>query len=105
MDNFWVEDSKPTLLNKKGQALTEYVLLIGVISLMFISILKSDAFKDVFGDDSNFFKQMRTKMAFEYRHGVSGTQDKSNNSYNGRHESYYDGSSTRFFIPLEPYEN
>ena len=104
MDNFWVEDTKSDFLNKNGQALTEYILLIGVVTLMFISILKSEAFRDVFGDDSNFFKKMRQKMAFEYRHGRSGRKDLSDNTFGGKHETYFDGNSTRFFLPLEPYE-
>ena len=54
----------------------EYILLISVISLMFISILKSDQFQDVFGEDANFFKQMRIKMAFEYRHGLSRKKER-----------------------------
>ena len=85
----------------------EYILLISVISLMFISILKSDQFQDVFGEDANFFKQMRIKMAFEYRHGLSrkkGKNDLTNNSYSGRHESYTDGNKSRFFITKIPYE-
>ena len=109
MDNFWVEDSKQSFLisGSSGQALMEYILLISVISLMFISILKSDQFQDVFGEDANFFKQMRIKMAFEYRHGLSrkkGKNDLTNNAYAGRHETYSDGSKSRFFITKVPYE-
>lgn len=105
MDNFWVEDTKKSFINKKGQALTEYILLISVISLMFISILKSEQFQDVFGEDANFFKKMRKKMAFEYRHGVNGEEDRSSNSYTGSHDSYYDQKtgSSRFFLSNEPY--
>tara|TARA_B100000925_G_scaffold80902_1_gene57399 strand:+ start:1230 stop:1559 length:330 start_codon:yes stop_codon:yes gene_type:complete len=108
MDNFWVEDpKKPFLMNSHGQALMEYILLISVISLMFISILRSDQFQDVFGEEANFFKQMRIKMAYEYRHGISrkkGNNDPTNNSYAGRHETYTNGSTTRFFITKKPYE-
>ena len=105
VDNFWVEDTKKSFINKKGQALTEYILLISVISLMFISILKSEQFQDVFGEDANFFKKMRKKMAFEYRHGVSGDDDKSSNSYTGNHDSYYNQKTgnSRFFLSNEPY--
>jgi len=109
MDNFWVEDTKKFILidGAGGQALMEYILLISVISLMFISILRSDQFQDVFGEEANFFKQMRIKMAFEYRHGLSrkkNQNDLTNNSYAGRHETFSNGSVSRFFITKEPYE-
>ena len=109
MDNFWVEDSKQFVLkiSNSGQALMEYILLISVISMMFISILKSDQFQDVFGDEANFFKQMRIKLAYEYRHSISREKNKldtTNNSYSGSHESYVKNGSTRFFIAKAPYE-
>ena len=60
----------------------EYILLISVISMMFISILRSDQFQDVFGEEANFFKQMRIKLAYEYRHSISREKNKSDTTNN-----------------------
>ena len=98
-----MESTRVFKLNNSGQALVEYVLIIGVIMAIFVNILKSDQFKGVFGPEAEFFKRLRAKMAYEYRHGVSGEVDQTVES-GIIHESYFKGGKTRFFIPEQPYE-
>ena len=58
------------LKKNEGQGIVEYILLTAVIMLIFTSVLKSEKFKSVFGDEADFFKKLASKVKFEYRHGV-----------------------------------
>ena len=71
--------------------------------LMIISIFKSDAFKNIFGEDCAFFSVLKKQFQYEYRHGLSGRNDETNNAYGGRHESFFANGKTRFFSPETPY--
>ena len=42
-------------MKNKGQSLVEYILLLGMLLMIGVmSIFKSDAFKNIFGEDSFF---------------------------------------------------
>jgi len=90
-------------VNKKGQSLVEYILLMGMLMMIALSIFKTQAFKNIFGEDSALFSKLRKQFEYEYRHGLSGFNDATDNSYGGEHETYYKAGKTRFFSPLEPY--
>ena len=89
--------------NNKGQSLVEYILLLGMLLMIGVSIFKSDTFKNIFGEDSQLFSVLRKQFEYEYRHGLSGRDDGTNESYGGEHESFYSKGKTRFFSPDEPY--
>jgi hypothetical protein len=88
---------KGNLHNKKGQGVVEYVMLLAVVTSIAASVVKSDAFQNVLGPDSNYFAALREFTTFNYRHCLSGTTDNSN--YSGSHASY----NGRFFTPSKPY--
>ena len=90
-------------MNQKGQSIVEYVLLIGLLLMIAVSIFKSEQFKRIFGEDSELFTKLRRQFEYEYRHGLSGVIDTSDNSYGGDHESFYSAGKTRFFSPDTPY--
>ena len=89
--------------NERGQSLVEYILLLGMLLMIGVSIFKSDQFKDIFGEDSSVFAKLRKQFEYEYRHGLSGFEDRTDNSYGGEHESFYSQGKTRFFSPDTPY--
>ncbi len=90
-------------MNRQGQSLVEYILLLGMLLMIGVSIFKSDAFKNIFGEDSALFAKLRKQFEYEYRHGLSGNNDRTNESYGGEHESFFTGGKTRFFSPETPY--
>ena len=91
------------MTNARGQSFVEYILLLGMLLMIGISIFKSDTFKDVFGEDSIFFGKLKKQFEYEYRHGLSGLEDQTNETYGGVHESYFTKGKTRFFSPETPY--
>ena len=100
-----MEKQRRNILNSKGQTMVEYVLLLSVILTLIAAVFKSDAFQNLWGPESEVFKALRERTEFTYRHGliiedISG--DKTDNTYSGTHETYYDGQS-RFFVPRENY--
>ena len=48
--------------NEQGQSLVEYILLLGMLLMIGVSIFKSDQFKDIFGEDSSLFAKLRKQF-------------------------------------------
>jgi len=90
-------------MRNKGQSLVEYILLLGMLLMVGVSLFKSDAFKNIFGEDSELFAKLRKQYEYEYRHGLSGREDLTDEGYGGVHESFFSKGKTRFFSPDEPY--
>lgn len=90
-------------MNRKGQSLVEYILLLGMLLMIGVSIFKSDTFKNIFGEDSELFAKLKKQFEYEYRHGLSGKDDQTDEGYGGVHESFFSQGKTRFFSPDEPY--
>ncbi len=94
-------------LKTSGQSTVEYLLLIGVMSLVVFSILNSSLFKSFFGSDADIFKSYKNYIQYTYRHGQPGSQEELNINYNSReHDSYYSSEQgqSRFFILSDPNE-
>ena len=87
------------LVKQKGQSTVEYVLLMGVIMTLTITILSSQPLQDFLGEDSEFLTILKNRMEYSYRHGVPGSED--TGGYDSLdHESYVaESGETRFFIP------
>ncbi len=87
----------------RGQSTVEYVLLLLVVSTLFLSFYNSRAFRRYLGKDSEFFTQIANNIKYSYRHGRSGSEDKSN--YSNVHESFaLDSSRSRFFSSKDSYK-
>jgi len=98
-----MEKQKFDFLNQKGQSMVEYILLLSVIVTLGVAIFRSDLFQNLWGPESEIFRRLKENLAFSYRHGLGGENDRTQNNYSGKHETYYDGSKTRFFLPTDEY--
>ena len=115
MDNLW---KRHFLRNTKGQSTVEYVLLLGVIVLLVLSVIRSKAFKDFLGDEGKIFVAYKDYMECSYhlpmpcdRLGKSGSTESEVksliNGYKGTHPGYTPGAGTetRFFGPIVEYKD
>ena len=97
-------DSKRVFLDANGQSVVEYILLLVVITSLVFAVFRSQVFKDFLGEDSSFFKSMKTQIEYSYRHGLLEKRaDESD--YGGDHHSYINPQTgnTRFFGGKEQY--
>lgn len=96
-----------TLLDSKGQSTVEYILLLVVVASLATTVFKSDAFKELFGEDSSFFATVKKRVQFTYRHAIEDEKETDEYNYDQgtKHYSYYneEESRTRFFLPLAEY--
>jgi hypothetical protein len=88
------------LNSKKGQSLVEYLLLLAVLISLSISILNSEALRNLIGPNSAFFETIERYLEFSYRHGVPGSPVTDDSNYQTDHKSYRGG---RFFAPNKSY--
>lgn len=91
--------------NQEGQSVVEYIMLVAVVTLLTVSVLQSDAIRELLGEDSNLMLLLGTKIEYAYRHGRDGTFDTSNIGSFTAHESYYNNEvgQSRFVLPSDPY--
>ncbi len=88
--------------SESGQSTVEYILLLTVIFTLSMGVYKGLGFKDLLGEDSPVFKQMREFSEFTYRHG--GSIKRVDSDYSGTHDTYWvGGGETHFFSPVEFY--
>jgi Flp pilus assembly pilin Flp len=88
------------LKSQFGQSTVEYVLLLAVVVSLFVSIFRSPAFQQFFGEDSSFFNAIAQKMRLDYRYGTNVTIDEDIGSgISTNHPTFAqpDGSASRFF--------
>ncbi|MDD0854557.1 hypothetical protein HBN50_15705 [Halobacteriovorax sp. GB3] len=92
-------------VDQKGQSTVEYILVLVVVIAIGATVFKSNAFKQLFGDNSNLFASLRSQFEYSYRHGSPGTDATTSVYGNEQHETYYDPISgeSRFFTPREEY--
>ncbi|MGB0453616.1 MAG: hypothetical protein ACPGJV_07855 [Bacteriovoracaceae bacterium] len=110
MDSKFINKVFRDLNSNLGQSVIEYILLLLIIVSAINLVFKSDQFRSFFGNDSQFFRMIATKIQYGYRHGTmedSQTRESDRYDYNGIHESYCkspcNGQNSRFFLPLEKY--
>ena len=89
--------------NELGQSLVEYILLLVVVASLSLVVFKNPKFKSFFGEDSDFFTIIRSRMEYSYRHGSEGSTDESN--YTNQHDTYKKSNAaiSRFFSPEASY--
>ena len=99
-------------INNKGQTLVEYILLLAVAVSLVMTLVRSQAFKRVFGDQGRLGASLKSQGEFSYRHAFFGNgPDRefipdvpTTNRNISIHPSYVEpGVGTRFFGPKEPY--
>lgn len=81
--------------------MVEYIMLLGVVLVLVLTVLKNPKFKEMMGPNSTLFDGMRQSMMYSYRHGRRGatSADTTDNGYGGNHETFTNssGSASRFF--------
>lgn len=60
---------KVLFLNRKGQSLIEYILLLLVISSVAFGIFNHPKLKQFIGPNSSYFNALRRGMEYSYRYG------------------------------------
>ncbi len=95
---------KFSILNEQGQSTVEYILLIAVsISLVYM-VFTSGPFEGMFGDKGQFATVFKSEIEYSYRHALGGRKPYRTPSYSGgNHDSYKNGSETRFFGAKDKY--
>ncbi len=91
--------------NDKGQSIVEYIMLMGVVLVLVLTVIKNEKFQEIMGPNSTIVNGMRDSMMYSYRHGRPGLSSLDNSTYSGNHDTYTngDGSGSRFFSNDEPY--
>lgn len=89
---------------RNGQAVIEYVLLLGALMAMAVAFVNTPLFQRLIGSDGGVYERLRKYMSFSYRHG-HGEAIESEPDYTGNHEAYMNTGkgTTRFFVPAEKY--
>ena len=91
--------------NQSGQSSVEYILMFAVIAALMTSVLRSDAFQNALGEDSQIFAALYGQMEYGYRHASIGSDDQTPpppaRSFD--HHSYNRDGGARFFIPRTAY--
>ena len=94
--------TKKVIRTQAGQSMVEYILLLGVIGVLFNTVLSSSMFKDLMKGDKGFFYSMRIYLESSYRYPYFSKTKRSSYS-DSAHDSYSTPSSeTRFWGPLTP---
>jgi hypothetical protein len=88
------------ILGKRGQSTVEYILLLAVVVTFISTVFNSNAFKQFFGEDSNFFNAIAQGMRASYRYStVIPLSDDIGLAPVKEHPSFFsnEDSSSRFF--------
>lgn len=82
----------------------EYLLLLFVVVSFSTALLTSETFQDIMGDNSFFFRKLKEKQEYSFRH-THYTDLNDDSNYTDKHHSYQnpDSSRTRFFAPDSAY--
>ncbi len=91
------------ILNKKGQSVVEYIMLMAVVSFLVSAIYNSDAFNKFFGEGGTFAKAMSREISTMYQFGLRTDRSYRDNYAAPTHSNYKGGDQTRFFGAKDPY--
>ena len=90
-----------------GQTTIEYLLLVGVLFVLFTAVVRNRHFQKFLGKDGEFFQRYSKIIEYHYRHGRKREGlSISNQNYRGDHDTYKDqAGKSNFVIPLGKYPN
>ncbi len=63
------------LKKEAGQSTVEYILLLVVVLVFVNTVIRSDVFRQFFGQDSTFFQTIATGISRNYRYASIVTED------------------------------
>lgn len=90
----------------KGQAAIEYIFLLFLVVVLFNTVIfNNTTIKNFFKEEGSLDEFYQNIWSSSYRHALFLIQDTTENPTEDlvKHQSYTDGSSTRFFGPKEKY--
>ena len=90
--------------NNSGQSVVEYILLLFVVMTLVFTLVNSQAFQGIMGEDSEFFERLAKQQEYAFRH-THLIEINDDSSYTGPHHSYLNPNSnkSRFFSGVTPY--
>ncbi len=94
------------VLNNRGQSTVEYIMLFLVVMTLTMSVFKSQAFKEFFGENSSFFEAIIKKIEYSYRYGTEFNEagyQLPHPSAGAGNPNFFDGANSRFFAPTTKY--
>ena len=93
-----MEFKKQLSLDKSGQSSVEYIILLGMVVLLTLSILNNDYVQNFIGKDAAIFAQFSKYYQYSFRYPLPGSND-TGVDYSDSHDSYVnpDSGKTRFF--------
>ena len=95
------------LLGQRGQSTVEYLLLTAVVISIAYTIINSQRFRDLLGNEGRFVRDMRAETEWNYRHGLRGraTGPVQVRYPPGLHPTYYNSGrgASHFIAPVDPY--
>jgi hypothetical protein len=87
-------------MNNRGQSVVEYIMLLAVVGTLIVTVMNSALIKDLLGDSSSFFGEMRRYLEITYQYGSYKKDDPSDN-YSGIHDTYAKSASeSRFWSAI-----
>jgi hypothetical protein len=86
-------------LDRKGQSVVEYILLLAVVVAIAMGVFRSRAFQDFFGKDSSFFTAIARSIEVNYRFGLN-IEDPKDNPHSG---FFVSPDNSRFFSGRDAY--
>lgn len=90
----------PLILDNRGQSTVEYILLFAVVISIVTAVLRSQRFKEIFGDDGKFATVYKNEIEFTYRNTYLDRKPFSTPNYQSNNQDSY---VNRFFIPKNNY--
>ena len=89
-------------MSNRGQSTVEYVLLMGVIFTFIVTVMNTQGYQNMFGQNSVIFRQLKNQVEFGYRHAFFAEGNQPVN-YASTHPSFVNQTESRFFSPAEEY--
>lgn len=91
-------------LRARGQSTVEYILLLAVVISLIYLITRSERFRALLGEGGTLATNMKGTTEWNYRFASPGTDEFSTINYpNARHPTYWNGTTTHFIGPKDPY--
>ena len=87
--------------SQSGQSTVEYILLFAVVAALVTTVIKSDSFQGVFGENGTFGSVYKRELEFSYRHGLGGRTPFATPNYKDPKE--HDTYNKKFFASRAVY--
>ncbi len=92
--------------HEEGQTAVEYIMLMAVIVIFALTVFRSDAFRNILGEESYVFDLLKNSLEYNYVHAGAGLDPQDFNfesRYQSPHSSLINERKgiTHFYITLK----